>query len=388
VATDAPTKAAGIVEEFWITNHDLETWNLVEMKLQGVSEHAYFWVDVDRDPDPEKLQNAIDAFEGLYQQVQAVFGLEDIPGIDGDPHIYLLHPAATKLCNVSEAETHNCTVGGYFFGINQFPAVVFSHSNEHEGIIINYDGYVFGGGSYTQVLGHEYRHLIEYFYDAQSETWEAEGGAMIAMEILGFGSDPIVYANYFMEDPDVQLNAWATFPASLAHYGQGYVFHRYIISRFGQEFYTQWVQDPDGGFYSLTKILAANGFGVTAEDVWFDWLVTLVLFQEENASEIYSFSDEFGIDPVGDMLLTGLPRTIEDNVHQYAADIYRIKSESEVSVTFTGTTLTRVLSNLPPSGNYYWYSGRAAGAFPKLTRTLPCSSPHTTNSSAVLGLAM
>ncbi len=368
VATEAEPKTFGAIEEFWILNTDLNTWNLVEMKLLGISEHAYFWVDTDREPDAERLQNAMDAFEGLYEQDRAVFGAEGVPGIDGDPHIYVLHPSALKLCNVSESTSHQCGILGYFFSVNQFPQAVISHSNQHEGLIMNYDGGVLGGEQYAETLGHEFRHLIEYWYDKQSETWEVEGSAVMAEQVLGFQQANIAFANLFMEDPDVQLNAWAEGQASLVHYGQGYVINRYIYDRFGEAFYSQWVQDPDGGLVGLTEVLAANGYAdLTGEQVWLDWLAALVLFDDEGTPDIYKFTGDFGITPVGETLVTGLPKTIEDDVHQYAADIYQIRSDTDVTVTFTGTTLTSAFGNLPPSGQYFWYSGRAAGALPKLT---------------------
>ncbi len=370
VATEATPRREGEVDTFWILNNDKNTWSEVEMKLLGVSEHAYFWFDTARTPDPEKVQAAMAAFESVYEPVRAMFGEENVPGVDGDPHIYILHPAGTRLCNVTEERAFTCSLIGYFFGVNQIPSVVLAHSNEHEGIIMNLDSTAapLGSEGYRETLGHEFRHLVEYWYDEQGETWESEGSAVMAEDILGFGSLNIDFANLFMADPDIQLNAWAEGSLSAAHYGQGYVINRYIFDRFGPEFYSAWVKDPDGGLQGLSEFLAEQGFDLTGMDVWLDWLTALVLHDNPNAPEIYRFGEDFPIDPVGYTTIAGFPKTIEDDVKQYAMDVYRFNSAQDLTVSFTGTTKTSVIGRLPVSGQSFWYSGRVSGALPRLTR--------------------
>ena len=363
-AEEVPTRALGSIESFWITNHDLDTWNHVDMKLLGISEHGYFWFDTDREPKQEDIDTAMIAFEEIYAIVHEYFGPEDALGIDGDPHTYVLHPAGTKLCNVDESTAHQCTIAGYFWGLNQFPSEGLEFSFEHEAIIMNYDAFTIGGRSYTETLVHEFRHLVEFWYDEQGEVWEAEGSAQVAEVAAGLGENSVDFANIFLAEPDVQLNTWSSTSgnSTLAHYGQSFLFHLYIFDRFGPDFYRTWQQDPAGGLSGFTKVLQAEGLGLTGEQVWLDWMITLSLADYEDMPAEYNYTTEFRrLDTVSTKLLVGLPRTVEEVVHQTAADIYRIKSETDVTINFSGSTLVPLLSAMPPSGNQYWYSGRVGG---------------------------
>lgn len=373
----------GTVRTFWISNTDLDTLNEVEFKLLGVSEYAYFWFDTDRDPDPAQVQAAMDGFDALVPQVRAIFGAEHPLGIDGDPRINILHPAATKVCNVTEEIAHQCTLGGYFWGVNQFPAEYIWFSNEHEGLIMNYDGYVLGGENYLDTLTHEYRHLVEFWYRDTEETWEAEGQAVLAEDLLGFRGANISFANTYMSDPDIQLNTWVSGSSrSIFHYGYGYVINRYFYDRFGEDFFKTWATYPEGGFAGIDQLFAELGMDVTAEQVWLDFLVSLVLFNRDNAPDLYRFAPDFAaeLDPVGTLTIGAPPRTIEDEVRQYGADIYRIVSDKDMTVTFTGSTLNPILGRVPPSGQYFWYGGRDNSGL----RTLTLEADLTNVDSATL----
>ncbi len=354
---------------FWISNTDLETLGEVEFKLLGISEHAYFWFDTDRTPDPAKIQEAMDGFERVVTGIQAIFGTEHPLGIDGDPHISILHPAATKVCNVTESTTHNCGLGGYFWSVNEYPPEYIWFSNLHEGLIMNYDAYILGSESYVDTLTHEYRHLVEYWYRDNPETWEAEGQAVMAEDLLGFRGTNIAFANTYLSDPDVQLNTWVSGSArSIFYYGYGYVFSRYIYDRFGPDFFTLWATYPQGGFDGLDALFAEEGLDVTAQQVWLDYLIAITLHGTGDVPAPYGFAPEFsgGLDPVGTASLTA-GKLLEEEVRQYGADIYKIITDKDMTVTFTGSTLNSLLGRVPPSGEYFWYGGRAASGLRTLT---------------------
>ncbi len=192
----------------------------------------------------------------------------------------------------------------------------------------------------------------------------------MAEEILGFETLNLNFTNFFMADPDLQLNTWADGNLAFAHYGQGYVINRYIYDRFGEAFYSEWQQDPGGGFRGLDKLFIQNGLEETAVQVWPDWLVTLVTHINPNAPAEYRFAREFNVDTVGQIAILSFPRTIEDEVDQFGADIYRFNADHDLLINFTGTTKTSVIGRLPTSGQQFWYSGRISGSLPKLTRSI------------------
>jgi hypothetical protein len=354
---------------FYISNTDLETLGEVEFKLLGISDHAYFWFDTDRAPDPAKIQNAMDGFESVVGGIQSIFGAEHALGIDGDPRIHILHPAATKVCNVNEANAHNCGLGGYFWSVNQYPSEHIWFSNLHEGLIMNYDAYILGGEDYIDTLTHEYRHLVEYWYRDNPETWETEGQAVMAEDLLGFRGANITFANTYLSDPDIQLNSWVSGSSrSIFHYGYGYVFSRYIYDRFGADFFSLWAKYPTGGFDGLDALFAEQGLAATARQTWLDYLIAITLLNHESVPPAYHFDPDFAgaLDPVGSATLSA-GRTVEEEVRQYGADIYRILPNTSLNLTFTGSTLNSLLGRVPPSGEYFWYGGRAAAGLRTLT---------------------
>jgi hypothetical protein len=236
---------------------------------------------------------------------------------------------------------------------------------------MNFDAYVLGGENYLDTLTHEYRHLVEYWFRDFTETWEAEGQAVLAEDLLGFRGSNIAFANTYMSDPDVQLNSWTSSSTSrtIFHYGYGYVFSRYIYDRFGPEFTSLWVQYDAGGFDGLSELLAEQGYDADATDLWVDYLAALVLFDKPNAASPYTFGDDFAadLDPVKTSNIPAPPRTIEEEVRQYGADIYRLISDQDVTATFTGSTLNSVLGRMPPSGENFWYAGRVLSGLRTLT---------------------
>jgi len=368
---------------FWISNTDVDQLNEVEFKLLGISDHAYFWFDTDRVPDPDQVQDAMDGFEAIVADIQAIFGTEHPLGIDGDSRIFILHPAATKVCQVTEANAHQCGLGGYFWAVNEYPAEMIWFSNLHEGLIMNYDAFVIGGTNYLDTLTHEYRHLVEYWYRDSAETWEAEGQAVMAEDLLGFRSANIAFANTFMTDPDIQLDTWVSGSSrSIFHYGYGYVFSRYIYDRLGEDFFKAWAIYPDGGLAGLEALMTEQGIELTGRQLWLDFLTALVLFDKENVPDIFTFADDFAadLDPVGETTIGAPPREVEGEVRQYGADVYRFTSGEDVTATFTGSTLNALLGRVPPSGEHFWYGGRVSSGL----RTLTLAADLTGVDSATL----
>ena len=94
-----------------------------------------------------------------------------------------------------------------------------------------------------------------------------------------------------------------------------------------------------------------------------------MLFDKEGAPAEFSLESEFSaaLDSVGVTNIPSPPRSIEDEVRQYAADIYRFVPGQDVHVSFTGSTLTSLTGRMPPSGQHFWYSGRALSGLRTLT---------------------
>jgi hypothetical protein len=372
LAVGEPAFNVGAVRSFWVKNHDTNEWGWIEARLERVTEHAYLWFDTAGDRRSESdYDAAAQAFEQMYAPTRAVYGSEWSPGIDGDPRVYVLHANATALCNVTEAVAHQCGVLGYFSTTDELPAAVEPHSNQHELFVMNLDRGKIGGEQYLLTLVHEFRHMIEYNYDRHDDDWEVEGTAMMAEDLLGYPWVPGAYGtSYTNEGTDLQLNAWSVGNA-VPHYGKGYVFSRYIYHRMGPEFYSAWVQHPERGFFALDAVLKERSYDFDAHDLWLDWTAAVSLIGFENIPADYSFGENFEVEPAEAKKVNSFPEQVQEQVSQYAFDVYEVDGEQTILVNFTGAARVAVLENLlPASGAAYWWSGRANQSDMNLTRAV------------------
>lgn len=361
VIEGALPRKEGEIERFWIKNQDTNQWAPVEARLERVSEHAYLWFDTAREPAGRAAyDSAAQAFEQVYDRIRAVYGSEWSPGIDGDRRIYVVHAGAEKLCRMAGSGGSLCNVLGYFSSLDELPAAVEPHSNQHELFVMNVDAGRIGGERYLLTLAHELRHMIEYNYDRNDEDWEVEGTAVMAEDLAGYPRLAGDYGDHFTAaGTDLQLNAW-TQGDSIPYYGVGYVFARYLFHRMGQEFYSAWVQHPENGLAALDEVLQAGGYGFSTVDLWLDWAVAVSLMGFENVPFEYSFGEEFYVNPPNLRVIDRFPRQLQERVNQFAFDVYEVRAGHPLRVGFLGASKVATLENrMPASGEGMWWSGRA-----------------------------
>lgn len=359
----------GTRQRLVISNLDTNTETEIEAILLAVSEHGYFWFDAgpgSLQPGQAALDEATAAFDAIYETSVQLFGSENNPGIDGDPRIHIVHASPLVLCDVTLTTAANCGIAGYYSASNTLPAAVRERSNEREMFIMN--AQQFGTGFYLNVLGHEFRHMIEDHYDRGDIDWEVEGSAVLAEELLGLGNSGQQRGNLFLRNPDQQLNSW-TDDNTLPFYGQGYLLNRAIYDRLGPDLYRQFATSPEPGLAAVDQIAAANGLAISGESVWLDWLATLTLHNDPNAADVYHFPG-LTLDTVAMTAVSSLPFVFDTTVSQYAADYYSLPVSGKITVQFTGEAVTPLLDTLPVSGERMWYAQRANYSNPRLTRTV------------------
>ena len=105
-----------------------------------------------------------ESFDTSYERVRAVFGSEESLGLDGDPRLFVIHSDRVG------------KVAGYFSQVDQFPAVVETHSNEGQYLFIS-NSWSSGLASeyYKEVLAHEFQHMVNANVDPDEEGWLNEG---------------------------------------------------------------------------------------------------------------------------------------------------------------------------------------------------------------------
>lgn len=356
----------GASETFNISQNRTNKIIPVEATLLGISDHAYFWFDGGPGsvrPSQTAVANVGTAFDEIYEQVETIFGKANLAE-DGADRVHIVTTSPLVLCDVTLANTDSCGLAGYFNSRDSLPSSVNPNSNERSMFVMNADW--FGTHFFLNVLGHEFRHLIEENYDPSGEGWEIEGSATLAEDLLGSSANAQQRANRFLRDTNLQLNSWSS-SDKIPHYGQGYLFNRYIYDQLGSDLYREFVQHPANGLAALDAVVRKNKLPVTGDEMWLDWLAALAIHNHPNAPRLYRFGDA-GLNNASASIIHTTPAIIKDDVAQYAANYYELPAGESLVVNFTGSTAVPVLPVLPVSGQGMWVAERGNYHNPRLTR--------------------
>lgn len=150
---------------------------------------------------------------------------------------------------------------------------------------------------YEGTFAHEYQHLLEYYVDADEETWLNEGLSDYAQTITGYvdttipfgetGNDSHVSCFYgWYGDAEFpycgsenSLTRWGDqgAPSILSDYGAAYSFVTYLENQFGSKAISYLHKNGANGLASVGNYLDGHAPGLTASDVVHDWLATAAL---------------------------------------------------------------------------------------------------------------
>lgn len=355
-------------QQFIVLDVVNNTFREIEAELYAVGDHAYFWFETEPYgivPEGDVLSRVVSVFDEIYEGVTADFGKENSPGIDGDPKLHVLHASPQTICGVAANGEGGCGTAGFVSSPDLQPALLNPQSNEREMFVMN--DRQFGSDYYLGVLAHEFRHLIEFNYDLSDTDWEKEGSAVLATELFGLPSGGVERANMFLDNPDQQLNSW-TEESKGSYYGQGFLFNQYLYDRLGGFLYRQFAMSPLPGFVALDDLANRNGLNYSGESLWLDWLVALLLHEDEQAAEKYQISVD-GLKTAALMPIDTLPGELIGEVRQFAADYHELPLGT-INLAFDGVDSVSLLAGQDPTDEIYWYAQRANYSNPRLTRTL------------------
>jgi len=226
--------------------------------------------------------------------------------------------------------------------------------------------------NYLATLVHEFQHLTQWDNDPNEERWLDEGFSELAELLVDLG--PSWNDEVFREAFDTQLNDWPhpeESVTSTAHYGASYRFILYLWEQFGDRFIRDLAHHPANGIASVDAVLTAHGAGVTADEVFADWVVANAV----DAGE-YTYDHEDW-----DTTLQGwenatfhrYPMDVKTDVHPYATDYFRLEDASSLRIRFDGTTQARFLPEDPHNGETCWWSNAIHHADTHLTRRFDLS---------------
>jgi immune inhibitor A len=373
------TYQVGDEETFWVTNSESNKNFQVKAVLRYMTDHVYFWVDQGEPYNQKDMKALIDTFENkIYPTNRDFFGSEWTPGVDGDPHLFILYSRGL-----------GGSVAGYFSSSDEYLPPVRQYSNGHEMFLLSLDRVNLDEQFAYSVLAHEFQHMIHWYRDRNEETWLNEGSANLAAFLNGFdigGHDQV-----FARHPDIQLTYWPTDATNRTeHYGGAFLFMTYFLDRFGETATKALIADPANGMVSIDHVLAdlnfkdqSTGKLETADNFFTDWLITNYVQDGKIAEGRYTYHnypaapDFPPTESISNCPVEQEPR----EVYQYGVNYIQIRCKGDYTIHFAGQSQVAVLPTEPHSGNYAFYSNRGDESDMTLTRTF-----DFTNNSGPLSL--
>ena len=345
----------GTQQSFWVNNEDTNSYFQVVATLRYVTPHAYFWIEEGTRYSEQDVQNLMETFESqIYPTNREFFGSEWTPGVDNDPHIYILYTSGL-----------GSSVAGYFYSPDEYNPLVRQYSNSHEMFYISSSESLKADYTYG-TLAHEFQHMIHWYQDRNETALLNEGFSELATFLNGY--DTGGFDQFFISDPDLILNDWlGAAGENTAHYGANFLFVTYFLDRFGEDSTKALVHDQENGLDSLDLVLAQQnkiddltGMGITADDFFLDWAITNYVQDGTVGDGRYTYHNypqaprASYTETISTCPLDQATRT----VNQYGVDYLRISCPGSHSLRFEGATSVRVVPANPHSGNYAYWSNK------------------------------
>jgi hypothetical protein len=372
VAETVPAKTynVGDKETFWVSNSDNAEHRQGTFTLLYITPHSYFWAEEGADVNEAEMKALMDTFEEkIYPTDREFFGSESTPGIDNDPHIYVLY-----------AHDIGSNIAGYFNSSDSFNPEIKQYSNAHETYVMSTNQDLGNEYAYA-VLAHEFVHMIQEASDRNDVSWMNEGFAEVGVMLNGYSVGDGQF--YYVMNPDLQLTAWAdnSSPDFSSHYGQSFLFLAYFLDRFGEEVTKALTSNPVNDIESVDDTLVAlnitdpeTGEPITADDVFMDWAATMHLMDGSVGDGRYQYKNYPDAPQISETeTVSTCPNSINGTVNQYGMDYYTIDCSGEYTLNFTGSTVTGLLPVDAHSGSYSFWSNMGNESDMTLTREFDLS---------------
>lgn len=357
----------GDQKNFWVTNSDTNQTSQRLATLRYAGDIVYFWIENSVSFNQADLERLARTFEEqMYPTNRNFFGSEWSPGIDNDPHIYILYTTGMGF-----------NVAGYFSSADEIHPIARQDSNAHEMFLINAgnspldDEYTYG------VLAHEYQHMIHWNTDRNETSWLNEGLSELATLLNGYVHTGFIYQ--YTSNPDHQLNDWPNHDYTTPYYGAAFSFVTYFLERFGPEATQALVADPANGLDSIDNVLRLEGATdgqtgeqILADDVVLDWVITNYLGDGSVADGRYHFpqyGDQIYVRTYATENISSCSSSRETrDVNQYGVDYVNIRCADATTLHFEGSTSTQLIPQDAYSGDYAFWSNKGDESDMTLTR--------------------
>lgn len=365
VPVSGDTLRVGTREQFWVSNVDTNEYSQIDATLQSITEHMYLWIQDGVEFEPSDADLLAETFESqIYPHSREFFGSEWTPGVDGDPHIYVLFIGGL-----------GSRLVGYFSSADEQHPLAHEYSNAHELITLNSDNLDLDQEYTLAVLAHEFQHLIHWNRDRDEASWVNEGFSELAVFLNGY---PVGSEYSYIVNPDLQLNDWPNAPGTTSpHYGASFLFLTYFLDRFGEEATKLLVGEPANGLNGVDQVLdqigardPLSGVKIGADDVFMDWVLASYLNDPRVSDGRYTYHNFPDAPQPGDTeTITKCPHeAVTRDVHQYGVDYIRIVCSGDFILRFEGSVQAEVVPAEVKSGNFFMWSNKGDEADLTLTR--------------------
>ena len=356
----------GESKEFWVIDTSSNITSKRVAVLRAVTEHVYFWIEDGVSFRQKDLNALVSEFEEeIYPTTREFFGSEWKPGIDGDPHIFILYVSGI-----------GGRTAGYFSSADSLHPLAHEYSNAHELFVFNADNSPLDDPYTYGVLAHEFQHMIHWYRDRNEYSWVNEGFSELSTLLNGFNPGGFDY--YFASNPDIQLTDWPNNSGSTTpHYGASFLFMTYFLDRMGREVSQQFMAHPENGLASIDLLLEEisakdplTGKPMTADDLVMDWALTNYILDEDVSDGRYSYPSYPDAPQVFETesfysCQTGIqPRTVS----QYGTDYIRLVCPGSHTLRFEGALKTALLPQSAHSGDFSFWSNKGDESDMTLTR--------------------
>jgi immune inhibitor A len=359
-------------QSFWVVNGDTDKNSQVTAKLANATDHLYFWVQDGVRYNLNDVKSLCNTFENkIYPTDRAFFGSEWTPGVDNDPHLYVLFTRGV-----------GSRVAGYFSSTDEYPPAAVSFSNGHEMFVMNADSFPSLTNEYIySVLAHEFQHMIHWYRDRNEESWMNEGFSELAAFLNGYGIGG--FDTQFAANPDLQLNDWPNDKnATAPHYGASFLFLDYFLDRFGQKATQTVVGEQKNGLDSIDQVLTdlsitdpATHAPVTADDLFTDWTLTNFIKDKSVGDGRFTYTN-YPQAPSVNPTATVSRCPVNDQpgtVNQYGVEYIKITCRGKYTLSFQGSREVSVMPTDAHSGNFAFWSNKGDESDMTLSQTFDFS---------------
>ncbi len=355
----------GAQTQLWLLSTDTNTFSRIDVTLQYLTPHAYFWVEDGVSFVQSDAKDLIDTFENkIYPTDREFFGSEWTPGVDDDPHLYIIY-----------ARNLGGNVAGFYNTGDEYPPEISQYSNAHESFYIDAsqnlaDNYTFG------TLAHEFQHMIHWYQDRNEGSFLNEGFSELATFLNGYDTGGFDW--FYTANPDMNLTDWLGGSGdNSAHYGANFLFVNYFLNRFGETATQALVHNQQNAIASVDDVLTQLNISdpltsapVTADDFFLDWTLANYIHDPSVADGRYDYKNYPSSPTASDTeVVSSCPQgNSSRTVNQYGVDYIRFSCLGSYTINFTGSTLTGLLPADPHSGTYAFWSNKGDESDMSLTR--------------------